>query len=109
MGKMNELSQVLSELKNCGNTLINIADSLIEIFSSTDDEPEYVMEAPMVSTCTPEPELSFVDVRKKFADIARAGHTEALKELLKRYGAEKLSSVDPAQYKALIADVEAIK
>lgn len=43
MSKMNELSQVLSELKSCGNTLINIADSLIEIFSSTDDEPEYVM------------------------------------------------------------------
>lgn len=107
MSKMSELSQVLSELKDCGKTLINIADSLTEIFSCTDNEPENVMEAPAIPT--EEPELSFLDVRKKFAEISRAGHTEALKGLLKKYGAEKLSSVDPLQYAALLADAEAIR
>jgi len=34
MSKMSELSQVLSELKDCGQTLMNIADSLTELFSS---------------------------------------------------------------------------
>jgi len=106
---MSELNLVLSELKDCGKTLINIADSLTEIFSSTDHEPEYVMEAPATPTEEPEPELSFLDVRKKFAEMSRAGFTEALKELLKKYGAEKLSSVDPSQYAALLADVVAIQ
>jgi hypothetical protein len=106
---MSELSQVLSELRDCGKTHINIADSLTEIFSSTDDEAEYVMQAPAAPTEEPEPELSFLDVRKKFTELARAGHTGALKGLLKKYGADKLSSVDPSQYAALLVDVEAIQ
>lgn len=109
MGKMSELSQVLSELKDCGKILINIADSLTEIFSGIDDKPEHVIEAPALPTETPEPELSFLDVRKKFAEMSRAGHTDALKGLLKKYGADKLSSIDPSQYAALLADAEAIQ
>ncbi len=105
MSKMSELSQVLSELRDCGKTLINIADSFTEIFSSTDD----VAETPAKPAEEPESEYSFLDVRKKFVDKSRAGYTEALKELLKKYGAEKLSSVDPSQYAALLADVEAIQ
>ena len=106
MGKMNELSLVLSELKDCSKALINIADSLTEIFSSTDDVKEEIVEAPTEESV---PEYSFLDVRKKFAEMARAGHTEALKELLNKYGADKLSSIDPSQYVALLADAEAIK
>ena len=109
MSKMSELNQILSELKDCGKTLIYIADSLIEIFSSTDDEPDYVMETPATPTEEPEPELSFLDVRKKFAEMSRAGYTEALKGLLKKYGVDKLSGVDPSQYVALLADAEAIQ
>ena len=109
MSKMSELSQVLSELRDCGKTLINIADSLTEIFSSTGEEPENVMEATAIPTEEPKPEYSFLDVRKKFAEMSSAGYTEALKGLLKKYGAEKLSSVDPSQYAALLADAEAIK
>ena len=39
MEKMNELSQVITELRNCGNALMNIADSLQEIFSAPANEP----------------------------------------------------------------------
>ena len=109
MSKMSELSQILSELKDCGKTLINISDSLTEIFSNTDEEPENVMKSPATRTEEPEPELSFLDVRKKFAEMSRAGYTEALKELLKKYGVDKLSSIDPLQYAALLADAEAIQ
>ena len=38
MSKMSELNQVLFELKGCGKTLMNIADSLTEIFSSKDSD-----------------------------------------------------------------------
>ncbi len=109
MSKMSELSQVLSELKDCGKTLINIADSLTELFSSTDTATSDVTEAPTPPMEDQKSELSFLDVRKKFADMSRAGHTETLKGLLKKYGADKLSSVDPSQYAALIADAEAIQ
>ena len=109
MSKMNELSQVIAELKDCGKSLINIADSLTEIFSSTVDEPKNVMETPAIPPEEPKPEYSFLDVRKKFTEMSRAGYTEAIKGLLKKYGAEKLSSVDPSQYAALLAEAEAIQ
>ena len=106
MSKMNELSQVLSELKECGQTLMNIADTLTELFSNTSDERE--TPAPP-RTEEPKPAYSFVEVRKKFAEISRAGHTDALKELLKKHGVDKLSSIDPSQYAELLADAEIIQ
>ena len=109
MNKTSELNQVLSELKGCGKNLISIADSLKGIISSTDNESENAIESAAIPTKQTKEEYSFLDVRKKFAEMARAGHTEALKELLKKYGAEKLSSVDPSQYAAMLADAEAIQ
>ena len=109
MNKTSELSQVLSELKGCGKTLKSIADSLKDILSSTKVEPENAIESAAIPTEQTKKEYSFLDVRKKFAEMARAGHTEALKELLKKYGAERLSSVDQSQYAAMLADAEAIQ
>ena len=109
MNKTSELNQVLSGLKGCGKNLISIADSLKDILSSTDGESENAIEASTPPTEQTKKEYSFLDVRKKFVEVARAGHTEALKELLKKYGAEKLSSVDPSQYAAMLADAEAIQ
>ena len=48
------------------------------------------------------------DVRAVLAEKYRAGHTEAIKALLNKYGAERLSAVDPASYEALMADAEVI-
>lgn len=109
MSKTSDLSQVLSELKGCGKTLMRIADSLTDMLSSIDDESENATEASAIPTEHTKNEYSFLDVRKKFVEVARAGHTEALKELLKKYGAEKLSSVDPSKYAAMLADAEAIQ
>ena len=39
---------------------------------------------------------------------SRAGHTAGVRELLQKYGACKLSQVDPANYEALLRDAEVI-
>lgn len=60
----------------------------------------------------PEPqkkELTLVDVRVVLADKSRAGHTDEIRELLHKYGANKLSDVDPQNYEALIRDAEEIQ
>ena len=46
------------------------------------------------------------DVRKILADKSRLGHTEKIRELLEKYGAKKLSEIEPSNYKDLVADVE---
>ena len=46
------------------------------------------------------------DVRKILADKSRLGHTAKIRELLVKYGAKKLSEIEPSNYKGLVADVE---
>ena len=46
------------------------------------------------------------DVRKILADKSRLGHTSNIRELLEKYGAKKLSEIEPSNYKGLVADVE---
>lgn len=46
------------------------------------------------------------DVRKILADKSRLGHTAKIRKLLEKYGAKKLSEIDPSNYKDLVADVE---
>ena len=45
-------------------------------------------------------------VRKILADKSRLGHTAKIRKLLEKYGAKKLSEIEPSNYKGLVADVE---
>ena len=111
MGKVSELSMLVDELKKCGETLIGISEELTELFSSTELEKQPIKKSAAKMT-EPEPpakkELTLEEVRAVLADKSRAGFTEQVKELLKKHGADKLSAVDPAEYKALLADAEVI-
>ena len=42
------------------------------------------------------------------AEKSRSGHTEEVRELLAKHGADKLSGIDPAEYPALLADAEVL-
>ena len=54
-----------------------------------------------------EPEPKLEDVRAVLADMSRKGHTAEIRALLQKYGAAKLG-VDPANYSALLKDVEGL-
>ncbi len=45
---------------------------------------------------------------QQFSGKSRAGHTAEVRALLKKYGAAKLSEIDPANYEALMKDAEVI-
>ena len=47
--------------------------------------------------------LSLVDVRAQLAAISRGGKQEEVKGLLKDFGADKLTDIDPAAYTELLA------
>lgn len=56
----------------------------------------------------PEPELKLEDVHAVLEDMSRKGHTAEIRALLQKYGASKLSGIDPANYSALLKDVEGL-
>ena len=98
MSKMSEMDLTIKELRDAAAAINSAADWLAEQFSRTQDQ-----ESPKKK-----PELKLEDVRAVLADMSRKGHTAEILDLLKKYGAEKLSGVDPANYEALLKDVEGL-
>ena len=99
MSKMSEMSATIEELRRCAAAINDAANWLAEQFSG--DEPEPKAEPA-------EPVLTLEAVRAVLADKSRAGFTAQIRSLLQKYGADKLSGIDPANYNALLAAVEGL-
>ena len=105
MSKTSEMALTIEELRNVCNELEQVrtvisdaANWLAEQFSGD--------EAPEAPTPVKELPLTLEAVRAVLANKSRAGYTAQIRSLLQKYGADKLSGIDPANYKALLADVE---
>ena len=136
MGRMKELSEEIEELRHCGEILIDISETLRQMFSGTGGaEPEAekaaetaakaaadrkaepaaggnadraaVYEPPVDAEKKPKP-VTLSEVRAVLAEKSRKGFTAEVRELLKKFGAEKLSEVDAARYADLMADAEVL-
>ena len=99
MSKMSELAAEIAALRKCAETIIGIADSFTEMFSGNDVPTDAPSE---------EPTLTLEAVRAVLADKSRNGHTAEIRFLLQKYGATKLSDIDTANYKALLAEAEVL-
>ena len=112
MGRMGELADAVSELKRCGEILIGISETLIELLVAA--EPEKQWETPKkTKTAKKEKQLearplTLEEVRAVLAEKSRSGHTEEVMELLAKHGADKLSEIDPAEYAVLLAEAEVL-
>ena len=100
MSKMAEIATIIDELRDTASSINRIADELTDLFSYSNRVPEV---AP-----TPEKALSLEEVRAILAEKSRDGFTAQIRDLLQKYGASKLSEIDPANYKALVADAEVL-
>ena len=85
-------------------TLRLVADELLTAYPSGDYKAgEPLMEEPKAKPPTLE------EVRKVLAEKSRDGHTAAIRELLEKYGAAKLSDIAPIHFKDLLKDAEGLK
>ena len=81
----------------------NLASSIGVLLTALESDEELPKEERVKQE---EKTYEIEDVRKILADKSRLGHTAKIRELLEKYGAKKLSEIDPCNYKDLIADVE---
>lgn len=103
MGKMSELDAQIKELRICGETIIRIADALAGMFSSPAEED------PPKKAAKEEPKvLTLEDVRHQMTVIAQSGFSAEVKALITKYGARKLSDIDPSQYESLLKEADAL-
>lgn len=95
MSKMSDIAIAIKDLRKAAATINDVADTLAEMFSD-----------PATEETPAEPPLALEQVRAVLAEKSRAGHTAEIRALLKKYGADRLSAIDSADYKALLADAE---
>ena len=126
MGKVKLLLDVIGDLRSLADSLQAVADAVAdngaaEAEMTTTKEPEKAGKAGKpaakntakkdTKAAKQEPEekvLTLEEVRAVLAEKSRAGHTEEVRELLNKHGADKLSEIDPAEYAALLAEAEVL-
>lgn len=104
MSKMNDMAMTIEELRNAAAAINDAANWLAQQFGGASETTKKAE----VSTAPTKPTLTLEEVRAVLADKSRAGHTAEIRELLKKYGASKLSLVDPKHYEALLREVEVL-
>ena len=107
MGKMSELDAQIKELRVCGETIIGIADTLAGMFSSSARE-ETPKKTPKKEAKKEPKVLTLEDVRHQMTVIAQSGFSAEVKALITKYGARKLSDIDPSQYESLLKEAVAL-
>lgn len=103
MSKIKLLLDVVEDMRSLADSLQALADAMTQ-----GDTPE---AKPVQKTAPPpptEPAVTLEQVRAVLAEKSHDGKTEAVRELLQKYGAPKLSAVDPKHYPALLKDAEVL-
>ena len=91
------LASLAAELETCGQALLKIAEALQAKEKAPIPEPQKQEPASQKFT---------LEEVRKVADKSRQGFTEEVRNLIHRYGAEKLSSLDAVKYEAFLKDLE---
>lgn len=92
------MDMTIQELHSVATTINEIAEWLSSQFISDNSTA--------VENLEKKPTLTLEEVRTVLAEKSRNGFTKEIKELLKKYGASKLSEVDSKDYEALLKDTE---
>ena len=82
------------------------AGNLDELLTKKKLQPD--LPEQQVDTHPDEITLSLTDVRKILAEKSRSGFTDQVRLLLEKYGANRLSKIDPSNYQNLISEAECL-
>jgi nucleoside-triphosphatase THEP1 len=99
MEKTNDMALTIEELRSAVAAINDVANRMVRVFGNE----AFAEEAPTVK-----PAMKLEEVRAVLAEKSRNGYTAQIHSLLKKYGAEKLSQLDPTNYTALLADAEVL-
>lgn len=96
MSKIKLALDVVEDLKSLANSL----ESLVKTMQ-VNEEPSKVEESK-------EEPISIERVRAVLAEKSQSGKQPEVKALITKYGAKKLTEIDPACYKDLLAEAEVL-
>lgn len=110
MELVNALNALTAALQKFSSQTTNAyLDTFEEIYNPETDEPQ-AAEVPKEQPASEQKTetVTFVQLRSRLSEISRAGHTQEVKELIAKYGADKLSDIAEADYAAVLAEAEGL-
>lgn len=108
---LDAVAEMITHVRGIADSLQIMADALRENKESVvGSEAKVVEQIPEKTEIKPKKgkTVSLEDVRGILAQKSQAGHSAEVKELITKYGADKLSAIDPSKYEELIKDAEEI-
>lgn len=97
MSKIKLLLDVVQDMQALADSIKVVCDAMTE--------PEAPTEK---SEAIKEPEISLEEVRMVLADKSQSGFTAEVRDIIKKYGADKLSAVDKKFYADILKDAEVL-
>lgn len=104
MSRVKMLLNVVSDLRSLAESL-EVVTGMFEDTESSAKETKKLTESKVGN---PEPQITLEQVRAVLAEKSNEGYTAQVRELLKKHGADRLSSIDPLEYASLLADAEVL-
>lgn len=97
---------VVNDTLALANSLNNLALSISDEVPTIDQESKAsVNEVNTTSTNSTAMTITIEEVRALMAEKSRGGNKEGVKAILKKYGAEKLTSLDQVHYAQVLDEV----
>lgn len=103
MSKIKLLLDVVSDMRSLADSIQAVADAMAGTEVAESASPSKPVKEPKKK------EISLEEVRGKLAEKSQAGFTVEVRSIIEKYGASKLSEVDPKHYVDVLKDAEAIK
>jgi DNA ligase (NAD+) len=94
---MREETELVAELLGVLHRLVDVLEEFVQSSEGEEPLPEEKTEAPTLE-----------EIRAVLAKLSVAGHSAAVKSLIAKFGANKLSDIAPEQYAALLKGAEHI-
>ena len=110
MSRMKLLLDVVEDMRSLADSLQAVATALGQSDPEDAAAPAPAPETPPTPARAAQPTkaITLEEVRAVLAERSHDGYTDQVRGLLQKYGAEKLSGVDPKHYAALLKDAEVL-
>lgn len=107
MSRIKLLLDVISDMRSLADSIQAVCDAMASD-GPTEVPEEEPQKKPSKSKAEKAPEITLEKVRGVLADKSRGGHTAEVRAIIQKYGADRLSDIDPKDYPAVLADAEVL-
>ena len=115
MSRIKLLLDVVNDMRSLADSIQAVCDALTSDEPAETSQTETPAAVPEESPKKPEkaeaekqPEITLEQVRGVLADKSRSGKTAEVRAIIQKYGADRLSGIDPKDYPAVLADAEVL-